>query len=168
MSADTKFDSGAVRSADAAHLDFTSLPLIGLLAVARTSGEGAEKYGRYNYMKGMPVHDLLNHVLRHIILFILGDRSEPHLEHAAWGLLAAIQSHTLDPEVSAPHLLGPGATITPTMREHMAEEAPVLAARRRENQVRNPVPWFTSMLPEVVNLLHQRPYSYGARRPDGV
>ena len=155
MSADTKFDSGAVRSGDAAHLDFTSIPLIGLLAVARTSGEGADKYGRYNYMKGMPVHDLLNHVLRHIILYLLGDRSEPHLPHAAWGLLAAIQSQALDPELSAPHLLSPGATLGPDMKALMESSAPGLKALRESGHFQDG-DWCLHDLPEVHRVLDCR------------
>ena len=58
----------------------------------------------------MPVHDLLNHALRHVYLYLSGDRSEAHLPHAAWGLLAAIHSETLWPHLNAHTLRGPGCT----------------------------------------------------------
>ena len=64
---DSKQTTWAVRSADANHLDFASLPLIGLIGVARTAAEGAAKYGRFNYMLGVPVHNLLNHVIRPVV-----------------------------------------------------------------------------------------------------
>ena len=123
-------DARAVRSADANHLDFTSIPLVGLIGVARAAAEGGAKYGRYNYMLGFPVHDLLNHAIRHVVMFLLGDRSEPHLEHAAWGLLAAVQSYALDPDLSAPFLLGPGARLSDVLRARLDAEASDLVARR--------------------------------------
>lgn len=155
---DNEFGSGAVRSADAEGMDFTSLPLIGLLAVARTTAEGAAKYGRFNYLLGMPAHDLLNHAMRHIVLWLLGDRSESHLGHAAWGVLAAIQSDILDPAINAPHLLGPGATLTPAVRSHLAETAAVFAERRRT--IPTQAPWKLADLPEIAAILAQREKAY--------
>ena len=152
---DSKQTTWAVRSADANHLDFASLPLIGLIGVARTAAEGAAKYGRFNYMLGFPVHDLLNHAIRHIVMFLLGDRSEPHLEHAAWGLLAAIQQNTLDPELSAPHLLGPGASLTEAVRKVLADNAPALAAQRRAGVFDELSRWQIADLKEIRTLLAQ-------------
>ena len=154
--ADTNFASGAVRSADANHLDFTSLPLIGLIGVARTAAEGAEKYGRLNYMQGMSAHDLLNHSLRHVVMHLLGDRSEPHLPHAGWGILAAIQSEILDPEKSAPHMLGPGATLTPANRTHLDDRKEGLAKRRAAGEFDRHGSWNLASIPEIVRLLKAR------------
>jgi hypothetical protein len=156
MSDDAKTATGAVRSADADHLDFCSMPIIGVIAVARTSYEGGQKYGRYNYMKGFSAHNLLNHALRHQNLFLLGDRSEPHLEHAAWGLLAAIQSLTLNPELSAPHLLGPGATIPPAMESLLNREAPEKAEKRKSGFFGRLADWATNLVPEVMLITKAR------------
>ena len=153
---DSKQPTGAVRSADANHLDFASLPLIGLIGVARTAAEGAAKYGRFNYMLGLPVHDLLNHAIRHIVMFLLGDRSEPHLEHAAWGLLAAIQSYALDPAFSGLHLLGQGATLTAEVLAHLEREAPLLANGRQAGEFESVGNWETRLLPEVARILNNR------------
>src|SRR5438552_3683984 len=90
------FGTGAIRSADADHLDFTSLPLIGLIGVAKTAAEGGTKYGRFNYMLGMPAHECVKHAIRHLIMFAAGDRSEPHLSHAAWNCMTAEQSMVLN------------------------------------------------------------------------
>jgi len=152
----TKFETGAVRSADANHLDFTSLPLIGLIAVARTAAEGATKYNRHNYMLGMSANDLLNHVYRHITLYTLGDRTEPHLEHAAWGVMAAIQQETLDPGLSKPHMLGPGATITPEVRKHLEDNKERLSAMRKAGEFDGIGDWKLTDLPEIKLLLAQR------------
>lgn len=147
--------TGAVRSTDANHLDFAALPLIGLIGVARTAAEGGAKYGRFNYMLGFPVHDLLNHAVRHIVMFLLGDRSEPHLEHAAWGLLAAIQQNTLDPGFSASHLLGPGVTLTDEARRHLAENPPATRPDTVEFQALGN--WRLAELPEIKISLASRP-----------
>jgi hypothetical protein len=96
-----KFGTGAVRSSDVEEFRYDLVSPIGLREVARACAEGAGKYGDWNWEKGMPVHDLLNHVLAHIYQFLGGDRSEPHLGHAAWGILAAIHSHELWPELNA-------------------------------------------------------------------
>lgn len=99
-----RFSTGAVRSSDAEATRYDLISPIGLEAVARTCAEGAAKYGDFNWERGMPVHDLLNHALRHINRYLSGDRSEEHLPHAAWGLLAAIHSEALWPELNAGHL----------------------------------------------------------------
>ncbi len=103
-----KFATGAVRSSDAEATRYDLISPIGLEAVARTCAEGAAKYSDYNWERGMPVHDLLNHALRHIYQYLAGDRSEDHLPHAAWGLLAAIHSEKLWPHLNAGTLRGPG------------------------------------------------------------
>jgi hypothetical protein len=91
----TRFGTGAVRSSDAEGTRYDLISPIGLEAVARTCAEGAAKYSAHNWERGMDVPDLLNHAIKHIYQFLSGDRSEAHLPHAAWGLLAAINSETL-------------------------------------------------------------------------
>jgi hypothetical protein len=103
-----KFGTGAVRSSDVEEFRYDLISPIGLREVARACAEGAEKYGDWNWERGMPVHDLLNHVLAHVYKFLAGDRSEPHLGHAAWGMLAAIHSHELWPELNEGNLREPG------------------------------------------------------------
>lgn len=94
------YQTGAVRSSDAEETRYDLISPIGLEAVARTCAEGAAKYSDFNWEAGMPVNDLLNHALRHVYKYLAGDRSEPHLPHAAWGLLAAIHSDALWPELN--------------------------------------------------------------------
>jgi hypothetical protein len=103
-----RFATGAVRSSDAEATRYDLISPIGLEAVARTCAEGAAKYSDFNWERGMPVHDLLNHALRHVYKYLAGDRSEDHLPHAAWGLLAAIHSEALWPELNDGTLRGPG------------------------------------------------------------
>src|SRR5690348_2093930 len=104
-----EFETGAVRSSDADNVRYDLISPIALDEIAKTYHEGASKYGDHNWLKGMPVSDLLNHALRHVYLFLSGDRSEPHLPHAAWGLMAAIHSHKQWPHLNG-NLLGEGCT----------------------------------------------------------
>jgi hypothetical protein len=97
-------ETGARRTTDADATRYDLITPIGLEEVAKAYAEGATKYGNFNWEKGFPASDLLNHALRHIYKFLEGDRSEPHLGHAAWGVLAAIHSDRLWPELNAPHL----------------------------------------------------------------
>lgn len=115
----TRFETGAVRSTDASDVRFDLIPpkflinlarafaedskdssfvppiridlipLEFLVGLARLYAEGQEKYGEYNWQKGIPVEDLLNHGLRHVVLWMAGDRSEDHLLHAVWNFLTA-------------------------------------------------------------------------------
>jgi hypothetical protein len=89
-------------------------------------------------------------------MYLLGDRSEPHLEHSAWGLLASIQQETLNPSVSAPHLLGPGATITPAVQAYLDANKEDLAARRKAGEFAGIGDWNLRDLPEIQTILKQR------------
>jgi hypothetical protein len=103
-----KFGTGAVRSDTFEQFRYDLVSPIGLREVARACAEGAEKYSDFNWERGMPVNDLLNHAIAHVYQFLSGDRSEPHLGHAAWNLLAAIHSHELWTELNDGKLRGPG------------------------------------------------------------
>ena len=106
-----KFGTGAVRSDAVEEFRYDLVSPIGLREVARACAEGAEKYGDWNWENGMPVHDLLNHAIAHVYAFLGGDRSEPHLGHAAWNLLSAIHSHELWPHLNDGHLRDAGCKI---------------------------------------------------------
>lgn len=88
----TFFNTGAVRSADASKESYHLISPIILETLARVYNEGEAKYGAFNWEKGMPASDLLNHAMRHLTLFLKGDQTEDHLGHALWNLGAAIHS----------------------------------------------------------------------------
>lgn len=104
----TKFETGAVRSSDRAGQRYDLISPIGIRRIAETCDEGAKKYDDFNWEKGMPVHDLLNHVIAHCYMYLSGDRSEDHLAHAGWGCLAACHSEELWPHLNEGHLRGEG------------------------------------------------------------
>lgn len=78
------FSSGAVRGSGS--LPFHLITPQGLLALAATFGEGAEKYSSYNNLKGFPLSNLFDHAFLHLLQFWWGDTSEDHLSHALWNI----------------------------------------------------------------------------------
>ena len=94
-----KFPSGAVRSNDADNERYDLITPIGLRRLALTCAEGEAKYGAHNWTKGIPASCLINHALRHVNLWLMGDNTEDHLAHAAWNLLATIHFEETRPEL---------------------------------------------------------------------
>lgn len=92
-------EHGAVRSTDAMSTRYDLISPVGLRRLAETYAEGAKKYGDCNWELGFPVSDILNHAIRHLYIFLSGDRSEDHLAHAAWGLFSAMHFEELRPDL---------------------------------------------------------------------
>jgi len=103
-----KFPSGAIRSKDADNVRYDLISPIAMRRLAEVCAEGAHKYGDFNWEKGMPIIDLLNHGLRHLLRYLAGDRSEDHLGHALWNVAAAVHSEECWPELNAGTLRRPG------------------------------------------------------------
>lgn len=93
------FPSGAQRDSSADQERYDLISPLSLRRVARTCAEGAQKYGEHNWLKGIPASDLLNHALRHLELWWLGDQFEDHLAHAAWNILALIHFEETRPDL---------------------------------------------------------------------
>lgn len=125
----TKFPSGAVRSTDANKYAYHLISPIGLRRLAETYREGSVKYGDLNCEMGMPISDLLNHVLKHIYDYLGGSRSEDDLSHAAWGLIMAMHSEEKWPHLNT-DLRGPNCELTPEQRAKIAEANAQRAAKK--------------------------------------
>lgn len=69
---------------------FHLLPPFGMRLVAQCLGVNSGKYGVDNW-KNIPANEHIGHAQNHINEFMLGDRSEDHLVHAATRLLFAIE-----------------------------------------------------------------------------
>jgi hypothetical protein len=156
MSQDSNFTSGAVRCADADALDFISISPIALIALARTCAEGARKYGRHNWELGMPAHDMLNHAFGHLVMYLAGDRSQPHLPHALWGIAHAIHSEVLWPELNEPHMRGPGCRITSAMKKFLRDGKEERDAKRRAGEFDGLDQWDVRDIAQVVTILAQQ------------
>ena len=99
MSEIKRFSTDAVRSTDADNVRYDLITPIGLRRLAETYREGAVKYGEGNWLKGIPASDLFNHAVRHMYLWLQGDRAEDHLAHAAWNIFALMHFEETRPEL---------------------------------------------------------------------
>jgi len=57
--------------------------------VAEAMAKGAARYGDDNW-RGLPKEEMVNHAIRHLVLWMAGDRSEPHAAHAAANCLMLV------------------------------------------------------------------------------
>jgi hypothetical protein len=84
-----EFETGAHRNSSAGKGDFSLIPPVGWHKVAVHFQNGAISKGRNNWKKGIPSTALLDSAIRHIIMYMQGDRKERHLIAAIWNLLCA-------------------------------------------------------------------------------
>jgi hypothetical protein len=94
-----KFESGAVRDAEADSTRYDLIAPEGMRRLAETYAEGAKKYDDHNWRKGMPVSATANHAIKHIFKYLAGWTDEDHLAHAAWGLFALMEFEKTHPEL---------------------------------------------------------------------
>jgi len=107
----TSFDTGAVRSSDKQGVQYHLISPIGLRRIAETHAEGTAKYGYFNWEKGFPIGDVLNHAIAHIYTYLSGEvTNEDDLAHAAWNLLAAMHLEETHPHLD--HQLRPNHPLT--------------------------------------------------------
>lgn len=87
----TEFETGAVRDMSTGKGDMISMPAEALLRLSRHYENGALKYGRFNYLKGIPVSSFIDSALRHILKYRAGYDDEDHLAAAAFNVLGAME-----------------------------------------------------------------------------
>ena len=95
----TEFNTGAVRDMQGGKGDMLSLPMDALLRLSIHYQEGAKKYGRFNYLKGIPLSSFLDSAERHLAKYIAGWDDEDHLAAAAFNILGALQMEETLPEM---------------------------------------------------------------------
>lgn len=95
----TEFRSGAVRDMHEGKGDMLSVPWAAMLRVSTHYENGAKKYGRYNYLKGIPVSSFVDSAIRHLAKYVAGYDDEDHLSAAAFNVLGAIQMEEEMPEM---------------------------------------------------------------------
>ena len=66
---------------------------VSLLELAAVAGYGADKYERFNYLKGFEWSLSMDALFRHVLAFWAGEDNDPesglpHTAHAAWHCLA--------------------------------------------------------------------------------
>jgi len=89
-----QFATGAQRSKDADDVRYDLIPQKSLHRIAAVLKTGADRYGAHNWRRGLPIAGCLNHALRHIYLFLEGDKELDqdgkecdHLANASCNLL---------------------------------------------------------------------------------
>lgn len=82
------FNSGAQRQELETRFDLVCPE--GLKALADICSEGAIKYGEFNWTKGIPRQNIVNHLENHLNLYKKGKRDEDHAAKIAWAAFALI------------------------------------------------------------------------------
>lgn len=81
-----KFTRGAQREQQ--KLAYYDMPFEALDRVARIAHEGMTRYGKRNWVQGIPADNFFDHAIEHLRKWRTGDLSEDHLAKAAWNILA--------------------------------------------------------------------------------
>ena len=74
-------------------------PETALLEVTKHFEAGAEKYGEYNWQKGIPVHSYLDSAVRHYLKHRRGDRDEAHDRAFVWNMMCCLWTIDHKPEL---------------------------------------------------------------------
>ena len=90
-----EFPSGAVRDAENNKPMLELLPGWAVLAWGWVMEAGARKYTNRNWEAGMPMSRYLASAHRHLELYRMGFRDEPHLWQALWNVGGAIHTQVL-------------------------------------------------------------------------
>ena len=93
------YKSGASRN-DVGKIRLDLIPPEALLELGEVFGEGAVRHGDENWKKGMPNSVVLNHMMRHLLLYMTGDRIEPHMGKVMFGCCVLIwnENNNIDVE----------------------------------------------------------------------
>ena len=83
------YSSGASRN-DIGKIRLDLIPPEALLELGEVFGEGAVRHGDENWKKGMPNSVVINHMLRHLLIYMKGDRDEPHMGKVMFGCCVLI------------------------------------------------------------------------------
>lgn len=94
-----EFESGAVRDDATGKGRFDLLPWGAIHALAKHSERGALHYGERNVDKGINQSSLIDSGLRHICLYIQGDREPFHLVAALWNIAWAVEQELKRPQL---------------------------------------------------------------------
>lgn len=94
-----EFESGAVRDIQEGKGDMVSIPWEALLRLSVHYENGAKKYDRWNFRKGIPVSSFIDSACRHLAKYQCGCDDEDHLAAAAFNVLGAMLMENTKPEM---------------------------------------------------------------------
>ena len=103
----TEFKTGAARDMHENKGDMASIPWESILRLARHYENGAKKYNRWNYRKGIPVSSFIDSACRHLAKYQCGCDDEDHLAAAAFNVLGAmLMENTMTEMIDLPLRIG--------------------------------------------------------------
>ena len=88
----SEFDTGAVRDAMEGKGMPSLLPISALRAASKRFEDGATKYGRDNWMKGIPLSRYIDSLYRHLWQFMEDDDKEDHAGAIIWNAMSLVQT----------------------------------------------------------------------------
>ena len=88
----SEFDTGAVRDAMSGKGMPSLIPIEALRLVAKRFEDGATKYGRDNWKKGIPLSRYVDSLYRHLWQFMEDDTKEDHAGAIVWNAMCLIQT----------------------------------------------------------------------------
>lgn len=94
-----EFTSGAVRDMSEGKGDMASVPWESILRLSRHYENGAKKYARWNFRKGIPLSSFIDSACRHLAKYQCGCDDEDHLSAAAFNILGAMLMENTKPEM---------------------------------------------------------------------
>ena len=89
------FETGAVREPSTGKGAYELISPFALMRIAKWYEGGAKKYSDRNWEKGLKFGRLIQSALRHLIRWMMGDRSEDHLAAVCWNIMAMIHFEEL-------------------------------------------------------------------------
>jgi hypothetical protein len=84
----TNYSTGAVRDASEGKGHFHSIPPGALRRIAKRFEDGAKKYSKNNWMKGIALSHYQDSLIRHTLAWAEGDQSEDHVGAILWNAAA--------------------------------------------------------------------------------
>ena len=95
----TVFSTGSVRDMHEGKGDMASIPWESVLRLSKHYENGAKKYQRWNFRKGIPVSSFIDSACRHLAKYQCGEDDEDHLAAAAFNVLGAMLMENTMPEM---------------------------------------------------------------------
>lgn len=101
----SNFETGAVRDAMEGKGLPSLLPLESLRRASKRFEDGATKYGRNNWQKGIPMSRYVDALYRHLWQFMENDQKEDHGGAIIWNAMCLVQTQKWIEEGKLPESL---------------------------------------------------------------
>lgn len=88
----SEFTTGACRDSMVGKGNPSLIPIASLRAVSRRFEDGASKYGRDNWKKGIPLSRYIDSLYRHLWQYMDKDTTEDHLGAVIWNAMCLNQT----------------------------------------------------------------------------